>query len=68
MVSLVFEIDQALQNLRLDPKTWVSKSIKGAPFNGSTPVVYLTRNGAKGTQVISRYLLKDGLKASISSA
>jgi hypothetical protein len=68
MVKLLFEIDQAIRNLGLDPKTWVDKPIKTEPFRGGTPISYLTRNRLQGTQQVGRYILKNGLKLSISNS
>jgi hypothetical protein len=68
MVKLLFEIDQAIRNLGLDPKTWVDKPIKTEPFKGGTPISYLTRNRLQGTQQVGRYILKNGLKLSISNS
>ena len=66
MVSLLFEIDQTLENLGIDPGKWVNEPVKAAPFGGATPASYLTQKGVKGTQEISRYLLRNGLRRSMS--
>ncbi len=67
-VKLLFEIDQAISSLRLDPKNWMNKTIKGAPFEGAKPIYYLTKYGLEGVIATSRYLLKNGLQLSMSSA
>ena len=68
MAKLLFEIDQAISNLGLDPKAWVNKPIKIAPFEGGTPLSYLSRNRLQGTQQVSRYILKNGLKLSMGGS
>ena len=68
MVKLLFEIDQAIRNLGLDPQSWVDKPIKAEPFAGSTPISYLTRTRLQGTQQVGRYILKNGLKLSMASS
>ena len=68
MVKLLFEIDQAIRNLGLDPKSWVDKPIKAEPFAGGTPISYLTRTRLQGTQQVGRYILKNGLKLSMASS
>jgi len=67
-VILLFEIDQAISSLRLDPKIWMNKPIQGAPFGGAKPIEYLTKYGIKGFIATSRYLFKNGLQLSMSSA
>jgi hypothetical protein len=66
-VKLLFGIDQAISSLRLDPKNWMIKPIKAAPFEGAKPISYLTKYGTKGVIATSRYLLKNGLQLSMSS-
>ena len=38
MVSLLFKINQTLENLELDRGTWVDQPVKAVPFGGATPV------------------------------
>jgi hypothetical protein len=66
MVKLLLEIDSTLSTLDLDPETWLGKSIKDAPFQGATLLSYLTANGFKGARETSRYILKNGLRLSMS--
>jgi hypothetical protein len=66
MVKLLFEIDQAMSSLQLDPKNWINKPIQAPPFAGAKPIAFLTKHGVKGVVATSRYLFKNGLKLSIS--
>jgi hypothetical protein len=67
-VKSLFEIDQAISSLRLDPKNWMNKPIKAGPFEGAKPIFYLKKFGPKGVIAASRYLLKNGLRLSMSGA
>jgi hypothetical protein len=66
-VRNLFEIDQAISSLRLDPKNWMNKPIKAGPFEGAKPIFYLKKFGPKGVIATSRYLLKNGLRLSMSA-
>jgi hypothetical protein len=66
MVKLLLEIDSALSTLGLDPRSWLTKPVKDAPFRGTTLLSYLTANGIKGVRETSRYILKNGLRLSMS--
>jgi hypothetical protein len=67
MVKLLVEIDQALSSLGLDPEHWLKKPVRAAPFEGATVIAYLTHNGLKGVRDTSRYILKNGLKFSMTA-
>jgi hypothetical protein len=67
MMKLLVEMDQALVALGLDPKVWLNKPVPGAPFEGAAILTYLTENGLKGVRDTSRYILKNGLKLSMSA-
>jgi hypothetical protein len=68
MVRRLVEIDEALSALELDPEDWLNKPVKAPPFKGATVLDYLTHNGLEGARETSRYILKNGLKLSVSGA
>ena len=68
MMKLLVETDRALVALGLDPKFWLNKPVPTAPFQGATILTYLTQNGLKGVRDTSRYILKNGLKLSMSGS
>ena len=68
MVKLLFEIDEAVARQGLDPHAWVNKSLQAPPFEGTSPISYLTRNRLKGVKATSQYLLKNGLRLSMGAS
>ncbi len=62
------EIDNALVPLRLEPHEWIHHSIKEKPFNGATPLAFLTHTQLTGIRTTIRFLLQNGLKMSMSSS
>jgi hypothetical protein len=65
-VRRLVEIADALSALGLDPKDWLNKPVRAAPFKGATLIEYLTRNGLEGVREVSRYILRNGLKLSMA--
>jgi hypothetical protein len=66
MAGRLSEIDQSLSGLRADHRKWLNKPIQNAPFNGATLIEYLTVKGVSGAKDVNLYILKNGLKLSVS--
>lgn len=66
MARFLFEINEALTNLHLEPAVWMHRGIKASPFNGATPLAFLQGEGIGGSRKLSRYLLMNGLKLSMA--
>ena len=61
------EIDAALPPLQLDPRSWLRRAIKDAPFAGATPLAFLTQEGPAGTRSALRFLMQHGLAMSVTA-
>jgi hypothetical protein len=56
------EIDATLSPLVRDSGAWMRKPLKEAPFNGMTPLAYITQKGLEGAKAVERAVLMAGLQ------
>jgi len=56
------EIDAALAPLVKDTGAWMRRSIKEAPFQGATPLSFITLNGIEGSKAVERAILMTALR------
>ena len=61
------EIASALTSLQVEPRAWLTRPIKAAPFGGITPLAYLIEQRVAGVRDTIRFILQQGLKLSMSS-
>ncbi|MBS0640212.1 MAG: DUF2384 domain-containing protein [Proteobacteria bacterium] len=59
------EIEAALAPLVGDPAAWLRSPIPESPFDGSSPLDYMTRKKIEGAQAVGRAILLTGLQQEV---
>ncbi len=67
MLAGLQEVDAALTPLKLEPERWVHAVVEEAPFQGATPLAYMTGTRLAGVREALRFILRHGLRMSMST-
>ena len=67
MLAGLQEIDAVLAPLKLEPAKWVHDPVEDAPFQGVSPLAYMTRSRLPGVREALRFILRHGLRMSMST-
>ena len=67
MLAGLQEIDAGLSALKLDPRSWVHHPAHEVPFQGATPLAYMTEARMEGVRETLRFILRHGLTMSMST-
>jgi hypothetical protein len=64
LTSYLMEIDTALVDAGLDA-AWLKKQTRSAPFDGQTPLVFMTREGTDGMAAVLRVLTGKAMRLAL---
>ena len=67
MLAGLQKVDAALAPVKLEPAKWVHDPVGEAPFNGATPLAFMTGGRLQGVRETLHFILRHGLRMSMST-